>query len=1251
MEMIRQMVKDAEVVSFDIFDTLIVRLYRKPTDLFMHLEESFQACGFKRARIEAEQSARSKAFSKGVHEITLQQIYAEIHPSYQNLINQELRMEKVMCRANPEIKKIYDFCLKHGKRIYISSDMYLPKETIEEILAGNGYAGYEKLLLSSETLRPKASGEMYEDLISAAGIEAKKIIHVGDNYTTDYENAIKKGITAVHYEPVCVTHGNNLNSTYFALLNARAETAVISSILEGMIVLNTVHNPQKSYWEQFAYKYAGILMVGYCRWLKAQFDKEGIKKAYFMLRDGYIVKRVFDELYPEFDTQEIYGSRRMFLLVRMNRYKDIQEYITSLIEGVSYKVLYDRLLIDDPSLYAAYCEKFKNQDKIITNPDEIHKFMQENEKILLAIADKESKVLAAYIKSIYNPGEKCAVVDLGWRCSMLKGLQTVCDRNGIAHHFFGYFLGTHPFKGNNLRVEAFGLNNGKSSDTMGNGSTMNSLYIIDILELIFSAPHRSVLKLEKSEKGFEPVFQSSSIQEEERMKISETMLSEIMTFTSDLAPIIEEFPVTFSVEDTLIPLSYFARHISPVDRENIKKVFVLPGLGNDLTCFPLTNNGRGRIALINPWPGVCGAESEALLRIVTALRRMGFDAVITDCQGIRLDEANQLPMPGVKYDGNILDFAITFNYETPKLLDCFYYHAVWSPPEMSLRLTYYADRAANNILMNDDFLLYNAGTLRAQIESICVDKKRDLDHASQLVASFSNSMLLEPMLENPKMFYCGMNWEKAEGEQVRHNDLFRLLDAGGNTVFYGPESVAAWGNIKPWYGYKNYKGSIPFDGVSILKRINECGICLVLSSDAHRRAGAATNRLYEACAAGAVIISDDNDFVKEHFSDAALFIAYNRNAPQDTFHQIMEKYMWIVNHKQDALALAKRAQEIYSKKFSAEIQLRNLIENHSNRMSQVCKDLFARNENGKVLVTYVLSTPMPSEIPFYLEPVIKNIQNQLYSNIELGIAVDCSIYEAVREYCADICANVSIISMSLLNSKGIRVMTDGECIRILQNQIDHVYFMNANADEVWFYDHVTTLVRTIEDSHAIGSYSGALSEDSEKNRSVHYFGIVDRRILHDEMWEGQWFPVPGQFMFRKEAHQFLPVYFFRFLDGKEHYAYANILEFKEQKKLSFSRRMTFVAKKVRIDSRNTLLEDDKQTRFIQELVKFVLPREVSTPNINISQALLYMPVKTWLRLRYYRFRMRKLEPDREKYKIFEKKYSAALAEYNSQFGT
>lgn len=1265
MNKIREMISDVEVVSFDIFDTLIVRLYQRPTDLFLHLEESMGIKGFKEARILAEESARKKAKKNNIHEVTLSQIYDELHASYQYIIEKEVELELLMCKANLEMKEVFDFAVKSGKRIFISSDMYLPKTVVIKILENAEYKGYEKLFLSSDTFRSKATGEMYEDIIKAANVNPNKILHVGDNFLIDYEHAKKMSLKSFLYEPIRESYGANQNSSYFALLNKYSQKEVSVSILQGMITLDSLRHPEKDYWQRFGYKYGGLLMVSYCQWLKKQFDKEGIKKAYFMLRDGYIVKHIFNLLYPDFETCEVYGSRRMYLFARMEKYKDIKEYITALIEGVTYKALYDRLSIDHEGLYHAYIKAFPEQEEPICETDDIHRFMEENENVLLEIAQQERNELANYLNSIKVFEGKNAVVDLGWRCSMLKGLQSVCEKSRKQCNLYGYYLGTHPFSGSKLHVEAFGINNGKPDEIENPIASMNFLYIIDILELIFTAPHQSVLKIKEDGNDFTPIYQTLTLHEQERIDISGILLQSITDFTKEYMEIMRYFPVSISPETALLPMKYFNEFVSPYDRKWIASVFVFPGVGDDPTCFPLSKNGRGRVALINPWENVQGAESEALIRIATSFRGIGVDCVIINSQGYLLDD-NQLKTD-TYIDSERVDYVITFNYETPKLLNCFYYHTLWSPPEMALRLEDYTTRLSNNLEMNDDYLIYWHGTMEEHIQSVCFNKPRSLEHASSLVASFPLSSIIKPKLDDPYLFYCGMNWEKADGVATRHEGLFKLLDDTGKVRFFGPERVKGWGKIKPWDGYKCYHGSIPFDGFSILKEINQCGVCLVLSSDIHRRAGAATNRTYEACAAGAVIISDDNEFMLHYFRDAALFITYNKNNPKDTFTQIMEKYDWVISHKEEALELAKKAQQIFKEKFVLDVQLRCLIENHPQRMNQLEKDMFAKNIKKKVLVTYVLNTQFIPHIIEYLEKVFKSIQNQYYVNIKLAIAADKTVYDFVREYSEMHCASAKVFPMDLFDNKNSKRMSDGIAIRKLQSYVQHDYFTNINAKEFWFYDHISSLVRTMEDEGTWCAYSGSNLKSAKKIKNTNFFGNAGRLELFDNISKtlnktqknAQTFPVPGQFLFDARAHEFLPDYLFSCLDGKEHYAYANILKYKYNQKLSFSRRVTLSFSLKKIDDRNIIMSNDLELRFIQQLITPFLPdstspgsssnedtRIASLTTKTLSNALLALPLKTLIKLRYLQYKMRKHSPETNKYKEFEQKYTMILNRYN-----
>ncbi len=634
--------------------------------------------------------------------------------------------------------------------------------------------------------------------------------------------------------------------------------------------------------------------------------------------------------------------------------------------------------------------------------------------------------------------------------------------------------------------------------------------------------------------------------------------------------------------------------------------------------YPLTINGHYAIGVVNPWPGDQSAEAEVLYRMQMAADDIGLDYVMLDNFSHVLDKETQKAT--VEYvDAEKLEFVITTHYDSEKTADAFYYHTLWNPPEIPLNLVDYDTRVTNNYLMNDDYLIYDFGGMSNHLKGILLNKPRTIEGASRLTASFPQSKILAPKLDDPKLFYCGMNWEKVVSNSNRHEGLFKLLDKTGKVKFFGPDKVAAWGGLRPWEGYKCYQYSIPFDGFSILKEINECGICLVLSSDIHRRAGAATNRTYEACAAGAVIISDDNEFMQHYFKDAALFIEYNKNNPQDTFDQIMEKYQWIVEHKEEALVLAHRAQQVFKEQFALDNQFLAIVNRHYDRICVIEKDLFATNEVGKVLVSYVVNTLDIDEAKKNCLHIINNIRNQYYSNIELGVVCDSRIAHQLSEYLEHNIFAYELITMDLYDKKGCRQYTDGQAIGILRDAIPHDFWINTWAHESWFYDHITTLVRTLQEEDALCAYSGRQHKDKKGYARMDFFDKVHISTVIG-MNCPDWLPVPGQMLFREECHSSVPQYMLECLDGYEHYAYMGVVWLKKQRKIAFSKRMTCCWRAADMDERCSVLKGEYQIRYIRDILKYDVPDGgLSGKGIDRSILRQYMvtfPVRAWFKMRW-----------------------------------
>jgi len=160
---LRSLIDRSQYVSFDIFDTAVIRSVLKPTDVFNLVEQHFKVHGnelhfdYKTVRVEAERRSREIAWkTKKCSETTLDEIYLCMredfgidHRTAENIRQLELDTEMKICFRNTFIHALYTYCLEKNKKVIFTSDMYLPMDTVEWILNNIGYSTFHKIYLSS----------------------------------------------------------------------------------------------------------------------------------------------------------------------------------------------------------------------------------------------------------------------------------------------------------------------------------------------------------------------------------------------------------------------------------------------------------------------------------------------------------------------------------------------------------------------------------------------------------------------------------------------------------------------------------------------------------------------------------------------------------------------------------------------------------------------------------------------------------------------------------------------------------------------------------------------------------------------------------------------------------------------------------------------------------------------------------------------------------------------------------------------
>lgn len=205
IEKAKEIISSHEIVSFDVFDTLLFRTLNKPTDVFLlmepWIEKRYNITQFSSKRVTAECIAR-KTTKK--NEITLKDIYEnlDIDPEIAcALMSFEQNTELQVLRADQDIKELINYSIQVGKRVYIISDMYQDEDFLNKVLKKCEIAGYTSLFVSSNENATKAGNSLYKRIACVEKIDdLSKWLHIGDDYYSDFIVPKSLGIDAYLYD-------------------------------------------------------------------------------------------------------------------------------------------------------------------------------------------------------------------------------------------------------------------------------------------------------------------------------------------------------------------------------------------------------------------------------------------------------------------------------------------------------------------------------------------------------------------------------------------------------------------------------------------------------------------------------------------------------------------------------------------------------------------------------------------------------------------------------------------------------------------------------------------------------------------------------------------------------------------------------------------------------------------------------------------------------------------------------------------
>lgn len=298
-ERLREEINRHDVISFDVFDTLVMRKVLRPADIFYLVGQQakgldISASSFADRRIYAEHHNVYEGNIFGIYRM-LQDILQLTDQQRDRLLELEIEMERQLLILREEIADIFRYAVSQGKTVYLISDMYLPEPVLGKLLSGLGIIGYEKLMVSCDFHCGKAFGLAH---IYSKMVMGRKCLHIGDNENADGTAFVKEGIDSFIIRSAFslskMSNLRNLTEYAYSKDEQNALGLLFSKILNSPFALNKGKGMiQVRTYKEWGYQFLGMYVVAYFDWLCREIKKNKLAGMLFPTRDGYLFYKLY----------------------------------------------------------------------------------------------------------------------------------------------------------------------------------------------------------------------------------------------------------------------------------------------------------------------------------------------------------------------------------------------------------------------------------------------------------------------------------------------------------------------------------------------------------------------------------------------------------------------------------------------------------------------------------------------------------------------------------------------------------------------------------------------------------------------------------------------------------------------------------------------------------------------------------------------------------------------------------------------
>lgn len=504
---------DIKVVSFDLFDTLLVRPSMRPRDIFYLLQNAVRrkyGLDFVELRMHAEEEL-------GKENATLPEIWEHIRKKHaleaktaEDLMAMELELETRLLTVRDEMLSVLHCAKEAGKRVIVTSDMYIGGQALLGILKAKGIEAVEAVYVSCDYGKRKDTGELYGLVAEKERLSSPaQIAHIGDNFQSDYQKALEVGVTGIYYPSIWedmygagrpwepVLGENCTEDPYMRLL-------VSYSMFHAYLSKGRELGEARCFTdvEDLAAMYLGNVTVAAALELMNSKDiQTGYDRISFAARDGFLPMKVYDLLSADTDalpSHYLYASRQALSYTSYTDYFDYYDNIQWSLTWLPYTLEnYIKLTIVDNDVKETLLAAMSEAEKSI----DLSKDSCAARKVLLRFKKPlnqhflTQRQLAEryYADQFKSDAARYLIFDLGYSGSVSLGLM----KAGLKEKYFDkYYIYEAPF--NKQRDKEYG-----TKTICLTGEFVGELDVV--LEECFSPPEGSCLGFADSGDGVIPV--------------------------------------------------------------------------------------------------------------------------------------------------------------------------------------------------------------------------------------------------------------------------------------------------------------------------------------------------------------------------------------------------------------------------------------------------------------------------------------------------------------------------------------------------------------------------------------------------------------------------------------------------------------------------------------------------------------------------------------------------------------------------